>query len=73
MLDEEFHGRCAKDYLIICNEQLRQDMAINHLNSLVLDLIKINLQRETAKPADPNNQLEIPETPILLGPQKEEA
>ena len=50
VLDDEFHAQCAKDYLVICNEQLRQDMAINQLNTLVLDLIRINLQRETVAP-----------------------
>ena len=63
ILDDEFHGQCAKDYLVICNEQLRQDMALNQLNTLVLDLIRINLQRETIAQVGQDVRADKPESP----------
>ena len=45
-LEDELHPVCAKDYLLLCNEQLRQDKVVNQLGTMVRDLIKVNLERE---------------------------
>ena len=46
-LEDELHPACAKDYLLLCNEQLRQDKVTNQLGAMVRELIKVNLERET--------------------------
>ena len=52
--------QCSKDYITLCKEQSRIDQTVNKINSVLTELIKVNLQRENTTF---NTSLDAPREP----------